>query len=71
MFCFVQVDRLEVEYKLKGRLDVQPEIRQEKCIVKDHHFYFHKDSISSQSEINREVAKYFSDGDENCSSDLW
>ena len=58
-----------MKYELKGHQDVSV-IRHEKCIVKDHHFYFQKDAIGNQSEINREVAKYFSEGNEKCIRDL-
>ncbi|XP_005090510.1 uncharacterized protein LOC101857532 isoform X2 [Aplysia californica] len=66
---FTQVWKLEVRYELTDRPDVY-EIRSEKCIVKDKHFYFHKDAVESQSEINREVAKFFSEGNEDCIREL-
>ena len=68
-FYFRQVDKLEVKYELKDLPDIFV-IRSEKCMVKDKHFYFHKDAIGSQSEINREVAKFFSEGNEDCIREL-
>ncbi|CAG5134711.1 unnamed protein product, partial [Candidula unifasciata] len=66
---FSQVGQLEVRYELIGRPDVF-EIRQEKCVVKDKHFYFHEQYIGNQADINREVAKYFSEGNDECCKEL-
>ncbi|XP_059138506.1 uncharacterized protein LOC131926926 isoform X3 [Physella acuta] len=68
-FLFSQVEHLEVRYELTGRTDVF-EIREEKCIVKDKCFYFHEKYVSSQVEINKEIAKYFSEGNEKCFREL-
>ncbi|GFS15970.1 tudor domain-containing protein [Elysia marginata] len=62
---FVEVHQLEVRYELKGHPEIF-EIQQEKCMVKGNMFYFHQAHRSSQSEINREIAKYFSCGNESC-----
>ncbi|BFZ19889.1 hypothetical protein BsWGS_22929 [Bradybaena similaris] len=66
---FSQVGQLEVRYELIGRPDVF-EIRQEKCVVKDKIFYFHEQFIGNQTDINREVAKYFSEGNKDCVKEL-
>ncbi|CAL1544092.1 unnamed protein product [Lymnaea stagnalis] len=66
---FSQVERLEARYELIDRSDIC-EIRDEKCIVKGKCFYFHEKYVSSQLEINKEVAKFFSEGNEKCFKEL-
>ncbi|KAK3603430.1 hypothetical protein CHS0354_009413 [Potamilus streckersoni] len=62
---FFQVGKLEVKYSLVNRPDVFI-IRSEKCIIKPPTFFFHKDHLESISEVNRELARIFSNGNSNC-----
>ncbi|XP_055892730.1 uncharacterized protein LOC106068793 isoform X2 [Biomphalaria glabrata] len=66
---FIQVNQLEVKYELIGKPDIFV-IREEKCVVTEKCFYFHEKYIDSHVEINKELAKYFSDGDEDCFREL-
>ncbi|KAK0061751.1 protein NO VEIN isoform X6, partial [Biomphalaria pfeifferi] len=66
---FIQVNHLEVKYELIGKPDIFV-IREEKCVVTEQCFYFHEKYIDSHVEIIKELAKYFSDGDEDCFREL-
>ncbi|XP_041376442.1 protein NO VEIN-like isoform X2 [Gigantopelta aegis] len=66
---FWKVGKLEVTYSLKDK-DFVPVIRQEKCVMEDERFYFHKSHTDSFPDINREIARYFSCGNEKCMKDL-
>lgn len=40
------------------------------CFVIDKYFYIQKDFITDMDLINRQIAKYFSDGDDRCLREL-
>lgn len=66
---FVKTKKLEVRYSLQSVEEVS-EIRPEKCVIMGSHFYFHEKHISSLTEVNREVSRFFSNGNSNCMKDL-
>lgn len=45
-------------------------IRNEKCVLKENFFYFHTDHIESYPDINKEIAKMFSNSDQKCCKDI-
>ncbi|KAJ8302745.1 hypothetical protein KUTeg_019141 [Tegillarca granosa] len=63
------VSKLEVKYSLVNRPDMYV-IQQENCSFKETEFYFHKDHVTSFTDINREIAKFFGRKDERCYRDL-
>ncbi|KAL3859496.1 hypothetical protein ACJMK2_009715 [Sinanodonta woodiana] len=66
---FFQVEKLEVVYSLRNHPSVI-EIRQEKCIIKPPVFYVQKDHVESIPEINRELARVFSQRNPECNTAL-
>lgn len=66
---FSQTKKLQVKYTLKRLPDVF-EIRDEKCVIMGTHFYFHEKHVESRFEVNKEVARFFSDGNTECMKDL-
>ncbi|XP_025076268.1 uncharacterized protein LOC112553340 isoform X4 [Pomacea canaliculata] len=66
---FLADKKLEVKYSLKTLTDVY-EIKPEKCVISGSHFYFNEKHVESLVEVNREVARYFSNGDKDCFRDL-
>lgn len=60
---------LEVKYSLNHSQDVFV-LRNEKCVLKENVFYFHTDHIESYPDINKEIAKMFSNLDERCFKDI-
>ena len=73
---FGSVAKLEVVYRIAGSpADLPPEIRQEKCRLTDQlEFFVHKDMIyqlsSSRAEVNKELTRFFSQGDSRCFKDI-
>ncbi|KAH9515759.1 hypothetical protein Btru_011923 [Bulinus truncatus] len=66
---FSQVERLQVRYDLAHLPDVFV-IKEERCVVTDKCFYFHEKFVDNHFEINKELARYFSEGDEKCMREL-
>ena len=66
---FSQTKKLQVRYLLKSLPEVF-EIRDEKCVIMDKHFYFNEKHVESKFEVNKEVARFFSDGNTDCMKDL-
>nr|KAG5712633.1 hypothetical protein BaRGS_029688 [Batillaria attramentaria] len=66
---FVKVKGLEVRYSLKSIPEVYV-IRPEKCVITGSHFYFQEKYVESYLEVNKEVARFFSNGDSDCMKDL-
>lgn len=60
---------LEVKYSLNHTPDVFV-IRNEKCVLKENVFYFHTDHTESYPDINKEIAKMFSNSDQKCSRNI-
>ena len=73
---FGSVSKLEVVYSVAGSpADTPPEIRQEKCRLSDQLvFYVHKDMIyqlsSSCAEVNKELTRFFGQGNNRCLEDI-
>ena len=63
--CIFQTKKLQVKYSLKSRAEVF-EIRDEKCVIMGTKFYFHEKHVESVMEVNKEVARFFSNGDTDC-----
>lgn len=58
---------------MKYSLDHTPDvfvIKNEKCMLKENVFYFHTDHIESYPDINKEIAKMFSNSDQKCCRDI-
>ncbi|XP_061196696.1 uncharacterized protein LOC133204972 [Saccostrea echinata] len=66
---FFKVKSLEVRYSLNHTPDVFV-LRKEKCVQTESTFYFHRDYTECYPDINKEIAKLFSNSDDRCSKDL-
>ncbi|CAH1791177.1 unnamed protein product [Owenia fusiformis] len=66
---FGQVEKLEAVYSIKHRPDIIV-IQNEKCRIRDTEFCVQKDHVETYFEINREIAKYFSDDDATCMQEI-
>ena len=69
LLLFSQTKKLQVRYSLKSLPEVF-EIRDEKCVIMEKHFYFNEKYVESKVEVNKEVARFFSDGNMECMKDL-
>ncbi|XP_053402751.1 uncharacterized protein LOC123550539 [Mercenaria mercenaria] len=67
---FFQAGKLEVSYWLTSMTKDTFVVQEVKCNITPPEFYFHKDHVAAVSEINKEVAKYFSRGDSECNTAL-
>jgi hypothetical protein len=57
----LKVGKLELVHSLENLPNVTPVIFPEKCrMISDSELYVHYESVSSYSDINRELARYFS-----------
>ena len=61
--------KLEVRYSLKY-FQTAFEVREEKCVIVDSCFYFNDKHVESTTEINKEIARFFSSGNNDCMKDL-
>ncbi|XP_062567288.1 uncharacterized protein LOC134229558 [Saccostrea cucullata] len=66
---FFKVKSLEVRYSLNHTPDVFI-LRKEKCVQTESTFYFHRDFTEYYQDINKEVAKLFSNSQDRCFKDL-
>ncbi|XP_059167842.1 uncharacterized protein LOC131949848 [Physella acuta] len=64
-----QVSELKIKYSLSGHEEVNV-VKEMDCFVIDKHFYIQKDFITDMDVINRQIAKYFSDGDNSCCREI-
>ena len=69
LFNIFQTKELQVRYALKSRPEAF-RIQDEKCVIMGSYFYFHENYVKSVNEINKEVARFFSDGSTECMKDL-
>ncbi|XP_067652769.1 uncharacterized protein [Haliotis asinina] len=65
IISFTQVSKLEVIYTLTNNPEPRV-IRPERCIQTGNQFFFQTSQVDSHADVNREIAKYFSCGDEDC-----
>ncbi|XP_045191511.2 uncharacterized protein LOC123548375 [Mercenaria mercenaria] len=67
---FYQTSKLEVSYWLNYMSQDTFVIQEEKCVIHPPEFYFHREHLKALVEIHREIARYFSRGNTDCSSAL-
>lgn len=65
----IQTNSLEVRYWLKCDPDIYI-IRPESCSLKMEQFIFHRDAVESYGEINKVIARVFSNNDRTCYREL-